>query len=61
MLTCQPFPTRMWGEIKIGHELGMLQCKKICCGLLQLGGKGETGEKGIGLKNPNVKYKDYTP
>ena len=33
-------------------------CKKICCGLFQLGGKGETGEKGIDLKNPNVKYQD---
>ena len=36
----------------------MLRRKKICCGLLQLGGYGETREKGIDLKNPNVKYKD---
>ena len=36
----------------------MLRRKKICCGLLQLGGYGETREKGIDFKNPNVKYKD---
>ena len=58
MLTCQPYPIRMWGGIKVGHELGMLWCKKICCGLLQLGGYGETRENGIDLINPNVKYKD---
>ena len=54
MLTCQPYPIRMGEKIKVGHELGMLQCKKICCGLFRLGGNVETGKKGIGLTNSDV-------